>query len=123
MTDPSGSGLSSPATLFHVSLQNCQQIAELSLGFSRLRSPLDALVRVLMNDDLGKRLERLANRDHLHEHLRAIAVGFDHFFNAGDLSTDLAEAEQQRLLFFGRVRVRVAVHARVYPARRRSPTA
>ena len=98
------------AALFHEALEHDQQLAQLALRLFRLPRTLDALVRMLVNDDLREGLERPADGDDLGEHFRAIAIVADHLFDRGDLPGDLAQADLQRLLFRRRVRVRMAGH-------------
>lgn len=91
--------------LLHVALQNREQVTQLALAFFRIARALDAMMGVLMNDDLGKRLQRLPRRDDLGEDFRAVPVIVDHAFDRSELPGDLVQANFQRPLFIRRVRV------------------
>lgn len=93
--------MSARADLLYVALQNGEELAELSLAHFRIGRMLDAGVGVLMDDHFGEGLQRLAHGDHLGEHVRAIAILFDHLFDRSDLPGNLAEADLQRPLFTG----------------------
>jgi len=43
----------------------------------------------------AERLQRLARRHNLHQNIRAVSIGFHHFFNAFDLALDPSQADSQ----------------------------
>jgi hypothetical protein len=79
-----------------VSFQNREERAKMTATFRLARGILDALVKMRLNHFFAERLERLAGRDDLHEHIRAVFISFDHFFNPLDLSFDFAQADDER---------------------------
>jgi hypothetical protein len=97
--------------LLHVAFQHSEQFVQLASAVLGIGRTLDALVGVLVNDHLGKGLQRLARGDHLHEHLGAIAVRLDHSLNGGELPADLAQSQEEGALFLGGMLVMMGSHA------------
>ncbi len=97
--------------LFHVPFEDGEQVVEFAPAFPGFGRTFDALVGMLMDHDLGEGFERLACRNHLHQHLRAIAILFDHPLDRGELSADLAQPHSQSPLFRRGMLVVVGSHA------------
>lgn len=83
--------------LFHVAFEHGEQFPQLALAILGIGGLRDALMGVLMNNDLGKRLEGLAGRDNLGQHLGTIAVLPHHFFDGVELADDFPKPDLQGL--------------------------
>lgn len=91
--------------LLDISFQNREQFPKFALPFGGVGCAFDAIMRVLMDDDLGKRLESLARGNNLSQDFRAVDVFVDHALDGCQLARDFPQANLERLLFLGRMRV------------------
>ena len=81
--------------LFHVTFEDNQQVAKLLLAFARIRRFCDAFVGVLMDDNLGKGLQRFSSRNNLRQDFDAITVVLNHLFDGLQLADDFSQANLQ----------------------------
>ena len=85
--------------LFNITLQDDEQIMQLSFPFGLRLRAFDAMMKMGVNQIFCQRFERLARRNQLHEYLRTIAVFLQHPLNGVQLADDATNTDLLRAAF------------------------
>ena len=96
--------------LFHETFEHGEQFPQLALAFLGAVRAFNAMVKVIVNDQLSERFQGFAGRHDLSQDVGTILVFSHHPLDRADLPRDFSQTELESFLLLFRVLVRFGCH-------------